>query len=457
MGNLVWHDLSRFVSLSASVYAVWASFWGMFFRKFFWDFVGGILRNPGGLQPSPKVHIFIMLIVKIPVVQILTMVSGFMLIALEYPLPLFKGSILHRSIPLRIVLLTIQSFLAVLFYQAFDTALASGDLFFFQSEIHQHEEAGVEFEIRLCPALQKKPIEPAPTANAGVALTNQPVEVIKKADPFAPPYVPNLHVGDLRDEDSSGDYVVLLNKFCVVPHHFLLVTKEFRSQTSPLIPPDLVQVYLLLLAARQANKHYIAFYNCGPNSGASQSHKHIQFIEVEDDGPPIERLARAAKLEVQGKTVSLETKKPFSLTSMPYANHVFRLPILSPRATPAQLEKIVFPPFLSLLDLVISTVRHDPDYPPGTPSYNAILTLEHMHLIPRKQETHTLTGTGEKLSVNSLGFAGMLLVKSEEELAAVKAEGMGTILGGVGLGSVHDLQVAGTSLEAPDVDNEEDM
>lgn len=38
----------------------------------------------------------------------------------------------------------------------------------------------------------------------------------------------------------------------------------------------------------------------GSNSGASQPHKHIQFIEVEDDGPPIERLARAAQLEVTG-------------------------------------------------------------------------------------------------------------------------------------------------------------
>jgi sulfate adenylyltransferase (ADP) / ATP adenylyltransferase len=38
--------------------------------------------------------------------------------------------------------------------------------------------------------------------------------------------------------------------------------KEFQPQTSPLFPEDLVQTYLLLLAARQANKRLIAFYNC---------------------------------------------------------------------------------------------------------------------------------------------------------------------------------------------------
>ena len=76
------------------------------------------------------------------------------------------------------------------------------------------------------------------------------------------------------------------------------------------------------------------------------------------------------------------------------------------------------------------------------------MTLEHIHVIPRKMENHVLHETGEKLSVNALGYAGMLLVKSEGELDAVKTEGVGPILKGVGLESVHDIQVAGTSLEA---------
>ncbi|KAF8554197.1 hypothetical protein OG21DRAFT_1509210 [Imleria badia] len=125
MGNLLWHDLSRFISIAAGIYAVWASFWGMLFRKFFWDFLGGILRNPGGIQPAPKVHVFITVIVKAPVVQIATMVLGFIIVALEYPFPFVKGSPVHRSIPLRIVLLVMQSFLAVLFYQGTNASLWS--------------------------------------------------------------------------------------------------------------------------------------------------------------------------------------------------------------------------------------------------------------------------------------------------------------------------------------------
>jgi ATP adenylyltransferase len=103
--------------------------------------------------------------------------------------------------------------------------------------------------------------------------------------------------------------------------------------------------------------------------------------------------------------------------------------------------------FIQLLDLSISTIRHDPDYPTGSPSYNVILTLEHLHLIPRRHDTYTLTETKDKIGINSLGFAGMLLVKSEGELEAVKQEGVAKILRGVALQSVHDLQVEGTARE----------
>ena len=94
--------------------------------------------------------------------------------------------------------------------------------------------------------------------------------------------------------------------------------------------------------------------------------------------------------------------------------------------------------FLQLLDATISTIRHYPDYPVGSPSYNVIVTLEYMHIIPRRKDGHVLEETGEKLSVNALGFAGMLLAKSKEEVEAVKRESIGKILQSVGLENVHD-------------------
>ncbi|KAJ3514124.1 hypothetical protein NLJ89_g2560 [Agrocybe chaxingu] len=319
--------------------------------------------------------------------------------------------------------------------ERFNGALRSGDLLFFPSSVAKHIDSDVEYEIRLCPALQHKPALPTPHFDAGASEPDIAVQGAngKKAfDPFAPPYNPSLYVADLKDQETEENFVVLLNKFSIVPQHFLL--EDFKSQASPLMPSELVQTYLFLLAARKLGKKFFAFYNCGDNSGASQPHKHIQFLPLDDaSGPPIEKLARDAQLEF--------ADRPFSLNKLSYANHCYRFPYRMDTYPPERLEHILADAFLRLLDLSISTIRHDPDYPPGSPSYNVIITLEHIHVIPRRQENHTLQDTGDKMSINALGFAGMLLVKSEEELEAVKKESISQILRGVGLRSVHDIQV----------------
>ncbi len=60
-------------------------------------------------------------------------------------------------------------------------------------------------------------------------------------------------------------------------------------------------------------------------------------------------------------------------------------------------------------------------------SSNFLLTRTWMMIVPRRSEKY------EQISVNSLGFAGMLLVKSEEELEFVKNVGVLHILEGVAI------------------------
>ncbi|KAH9979160.1 hypothetical protein BJV74DRAFT_780499 [Russula compacta] len=332
---------------------------------------------------------------------------------------------------------------------AFDKGKQSGDVLFFPSQVHTHKELGIDFEIRLCPALLQKPeLAPAHLASEpGTGAANANHEKEKRTDVFKPPYNPNLYVGELRDEEEGNEYVVLLNKYSVVEEHFLLITKEFESQTSPLRPSDLVQTYLLLRAARAAGKHLFAFYNCGDRSGASQPHKHVQFFPNQnEDGPPIERLARATRIDREDK--------PFALSALPFANHVRRLPqplssVSSSSLSHGELEATLTGAFLELLDLCISTVRHTAGYPTGAPSYNVLLTLGHMYVFPRQREVHHIIShresepLGVNVSVNALGFAGYLLVKRPSELEAVVAEGPANVLRGVACASVHELQVAG--------------
>ncbi len=132
---------------------------------------------------------------------------------------------------------------------------------------------------------------------------------------------------------------------------------------------------------------------------------------------------------------------------LPYASHTLRFPSGMDGYPLGRLEAVLSSAFIQLLDLSISTIRHDLDYPAGSPSYNVILTLEHLHIIPRKHENHVLVETGDIVNVNAMGFAGMLLVKNEGELEAVKRETVSKILRNVALESVHDIQIEGTSRE----------
>lgn len=64
-------------------------------------------------------------------------------------------------------------------------------------------------------------------------------------------------------------------------------------------------------------------------------------------------------------------------------------------------------------------------------SFNVIITDAYIHLVPRTKERYTLP-SGESLSVNSLGYAGMVLVKSQAALDDVKSVGVLKILEDLG-------------------------
>jgi len=117
MGKFIWHEHARYVSITASVYTIWAGYFGLIYRKFFWDFVKGTLRNPGGLQPAQQDAFFIDIIVKAPIIPAFSIVLGLIIVALEYPAPFMKGLAAQRSMVCKVVLLLFQAFFAIFFYQ----------------------------------------------------------------------------------------------------------------------------------------------------------------------------------------------------------------------------------------------------------------------------------------------------------------------------------------------------
>lgn len=74
-------------------------------------------------------------------------------------------------------------------------------------------------------------------------------------------------------------HIVVLNKYCILPKHFLLVTKgimdkngliiDYESQADDLTYHDIWATWECLTnMQRDSDERWLAFYNCGEVSGA---------------------------------------------------------------------------------------------------------------------------------------------------------------------------------------------
>ncbi|KAF8601330.1 hypothetical protein BDV93DRAFT_495996 [Ceratobasidium sp. AG-I] len=131
MGVFIWHQWARLVALTAGIYAMWAGFWGIFYRKFFWDFIGGQLAAPpagadpfsGGMITAKSAAPFLAIIVTVPLLQILMIIMGLVTTLLEWPVPMMTKLPIYRSFVFRIVWLLLMAFISVLVYQGTNVTL----------------------------------------------------------------------------------------------------------------------------------------------------------------------------------------------------------------------------------------------------------------------------------------------------------------------------------------------
>jgi len=69
------------------------------------------------VRAPPSAALFVTVIIKAPIIQIISVILAGFIIALEFPAPFLKGTRFHRSIVVRVPLLLVQAFFAALFYQ----------------------------------------------------------------------------------------------------------------------------------------------------------------------------------------------------------------------------------------------------------------------------------------------------------------------------------------------------
>jgi len=216
------------------------------------------------------------------------------------------------------------------------------------------------------------------------SLQNKPPG-IKVDDPFLPPFEEGIFITDLSDSHS-----LVFNKFCVCDHHVIAFPKAFEHQTSPLTVADF-SAAALVIAELQA----FMFFNCGPDSGMSVPHKHMQLIPYESLGGklPIEEAYFARKAYWKDKSDPLLT--------IPQLQGIrLRFKELEDYREPQQLHRCYHE---LLKDLEISSSE----------SYNLILTPRLMWVVVR--EKNSVISTEDplaKVDINSLGFVGTIAVKN---------------------------------------------
>ncbi|KAI9899642.1 hypothetical protein N3K66_006103 [Trichothecium roseum] len=108
MGKLIKNHWARLIIMTAAAYQIVAAIEAFIWPKIFWDFLTTTLD--GGVKP-------------IPVLQIINLLLGLFMLALEWPLTFIAGSALHRSLEVRLAILPLTALTSVLLYQATNPAI----------------------------------------------------------------------------------------------------------------------------------------------------------------------------------------------------------------------------------------------------------------------------------------------------------------------------------------------
>jgi len=132
--------------------------------------------------------------------------------------------------------------------------------------------------------------------------------------------------------------------------------------------------------------------------------------------------------------VTYTANEVFSLP-LPYVNFLRLLDPEKLSSSPSEREDsldYIGMQFLSLLDAMIQFYRLSSSSSSNSKSFNLLITKTFICLVPRSKEK-TGDGRDVEMSVNSLGFGGMMLTKTERELEWVKRMGPVEVLRGVGV------------------------
>jgi ATP adenylyltransferase len=259
-------------------------------------------------------------------------------------------------------------------------ALADGALQPIETRTLLLDSDGVRFVVRVVSSLTRK---------------DEARQAAASADPLGD-YDPSLFVCDL-----GPSHYVLLNRFPLLAGHVLLVTRRFEPQERLLTVEDFAALITCL-----SEVDGLGFYNGGVEAGASQPRKHLQLVPLplateSPDDVPMERVLGGG--------------------ARPAFRHAFE-----------RLGSLVTAPLLH--DVYRELLRRcnicgaaGADGEVHSAPYNLLVRRRWMLVVPRSGACFG------SISVNGLGFAGTLFVRSQEDLERVRAVGPMQVLRAVAM------------------------
>jgi ATP adenylyltransferase len=247
-------------------------------------------------------------------------------------------------------------------------------------------DGGVEFLVRIVSNLARKEQLASPAGDRSPPPRN----------PFLP-YEPALYVAD-----ASESHVCLLNKFNVVDHHLLIVTRQFEPQLATLNRSDFHALWRCM-----AEYDGLGFYHAGQVAGASQPHKHLQMVPL-----PLAPGAAAVPIEPLLREPARFYDQVGRATHLPFPHALARIDADRVTSPERAAEWI-----LSRYQTMMRSIGLTADTP-STGAYNLLLTRDWMLLLPRRRETF------KSISLNALAFAGALLVRDRQQLVELKRGGL---------------------------------
>ena len=300
----------------------------------------------------------------------------------------------------------------------------------------------LKFQLRYCPALAKKPT----ASNQSDTATSKP------KDPFEN-VAEELFLAEFPRNDVS--HVLVLNKYPVIAHHFILATKRTKPQTDVLELDDLDATYSCLRAWRNGDavrslSRLFAFFNSGEHSGASQAHRHLQFLPVDEMSGMQPQAGWVLLIDRMNEKVP---GNPDLLqdTSLPFCHYATKIP---PEPSPQQLLQtylMLYHSAVNAVEDIKGKVAGAGEISPALDvkgeaaiSYNLAITEELMAICPRRAEAAKVPSeTADGLvAINGTILAGTLMVKDEGEWHSLQEDGslLDGVLTSVGVPSTEGLK-----------------